>query len=168
MEQRQGLIIEPLTAEAFRPYGDVIESEGHVPILINDGTTQRFDDLAQVDTTSLGGKPAISIFHAVPYSLPMQIVELERHPLGSQAFVPLDGQRFMVIVAAESHSPRSSEVRAFVTNGRQGVNYRRGTWHHPLIVLHQPSRFVVIDRLGPHDNCDLARLIDAPWLEIDY
>lgn len=158
------LDVQPLTQAGFSAFGDVIESEGHVALPINAGMTDRYDDLAGVDVAPQDGRPLISLFHARPYTLPLPITELERHPLGSQAFIPLDGQRFVVIVAPAGDAPQADTVRAFVTNGRQGVNYRRGVWHHSLIVVGQPSRFAVVDRGGPGPNCDVVPL--APGLEL--
>ena len=161
---RRLLDVQPLSQAAFSTFGEVIESEGHAALPINAGMTDRYDDLAGVDVAQHAGRPLISLFHALPYTLPLQITELERHPLGSQAFIPLDGQSFVVIVAPAGDAPQADAVRAFVTNGRQGVNYRRGVWHHSLIVLGQPSRFAVVDRGGPGPNCDVVAL--APGLEL--
>ena len=158
------LDIQPLTQAAFTAFGEVIESEDRVALSINAGMTDRYDDLAEVDVGQHAGRPLISLFHARPYTLPLKISELERDPLGSQAFIALDGQRFVVIVAPPGDTPSAHAVRAFVTNGRQGVNYRRGVWHHSLIVLGQPSRFAVVDRGGPGPNCDVVSL--APGLEL--
>lgn len=161
------LAAEPLTAAAFAPFGDVIDGSGHAPILINGGMTERFHDLARVDVAAGGGQPLISLFHARPYALPLRVLALERHPLGSQAFVPLDGQAFLVIVAPAGAAPAAGAVRAFLTNGRQGVNYHRGVWHHSLVVFGQPSRFVVVDRGGPGANCDVFTLATALEIAAD-
>jgi ureidoglycolate lyase len=145
--------VEPLTADAFRPFGDVIES-GDVYKLINSGTTRKFADLAQIDVATDGGRPCISIYRSTPHEMPLKIKMLERHPLGSQLFMPLHAEPFLVVVAPAGDTVDPSSVRAFLTNGRQGVNYRRGTWHHPLIVLRRSSEFLVIDRDGQGNNCD--------------
>ena len=160
------LVAEPLTAAAFAPFGEVIENDGHTPLIINGGMTERFHDLAHVDVQAGDGRALINLFHSRPYTLPLHIRELERHPLGSQAFIPLDRQRFVVIVAPAGDAPAAAAVRAFITNGLQGVNYRRGVWHHSLIVLDEPSRFVVIDRGGPGENCDLSALATAMELRL--
>lgn len=144
---------EALTAEAFAGFGEVIETRGGFE-LINSGTTRHFADLAGIDVAGEGGRPCVSIYRATPYPLPMAIRMLERHPLSSQLFMPLSGARFLIVVAAAAVVPDRSSVRAFVTNGRQGINYRRGTWHHPLIALGDPGEFLVIDRSGPGTNCD--------------
>jgi ureidoglycolate lyase len=164
------LLIEPLTAEAFRPFGDVIEaSEQARHFTINDGFAERYHDLATVDVGTGGGRPIISIFRAQPRKLPMQLVLLERHPLGSQAFVPLSPQPYLVVVAEAGAEPEPalSKIRCFKAAPGQGVNYARGTWHHPLIALHTPCDFLVVDRGGaPGDaNCDEHRLANTPiWI----
>lgn len=149
---------ETLSAEAFAPFGHVIETAGHLPRSINEGTCERFDDLAPVDILAYGGRPLISIFKAMPRALPHEVRTLERHPLSSQAFYPLDGRPFLIVVAYESghNSPRT--IRAFRAAGDQGVSYHRNTWHHSLLALGGTSRFLVIDRGGPGANCDRQEL----------
>jgi ureidoglycolate lyase len=154
--------VEPLTADAFRPFGDVIES-GEVYELINSGTTKKFADLAQIDVATNGGRPCISIYRSTPYEMPLKIRMLERHPLGSQLFMPLHVEPFLVVVAPAGDTVDPSSVRAFLTNGRQGVNYRRGTWHHPLIGLRDSRDFLVVDRGGQGKNCD-ELFFDSPEL----
>ena len=144
----------PLTAALFAPFGEVIETAGHAPRLINEGTSERFDDLAPVDVLASGGRPLISIFKATPRPLPFHVRGLERHPLSSQAFYPLDGLPFLVVVAEAGGSPWGSRIRAFRAAGNQGVSYRRNTWHHALLALGQTCHFLVIDRGGPEENCD--------------
>ena len=144
----------PLTAEAFAPFGDVIETEGRDSRWINEGTCRRFDDLAQVDVGEAGGRPLISIFEASPRSLPLRISTLERHPMSSQAFYPLQAQPFLVVVAPNGPVPDASGIRVFLSSGSQGVNYRRNTWHHSLIALERKSTFLVVDRGGPGKNCE--------------
>jgi ureidoglycolate lyase len=149
-----------LSAEAFAPFGDVIEIEGRESHWINDNTCRRFDDLAHIDVAEDGGRPLLSVFEANPQSLPLYIRGLERHPLSSQAFFPLERRPFLVVVAEDGPSGR---LHAFLSSGRQGVNYRRNTWHHPLIALDQISRFLVVDRGGSGENCEEVTL-DAPVL----
>jgi len=144
----------PLSAAAFAPFGDVIEVEGRAARWINQGTCERFDDLAQVDVAAEGGRPLISLFRATPRSLPLQLQSLERHPLSSQAFYPLQPQPFLIVVAQDGSGPVAPRVRAYVSSGRQGVNFRRNTWHHELLALNQTSLFLVIDRGGPGENCE--------------
>jgi ureidoglycolate lyase len=143
-----------LTAAAFAAFGDVIETAGRKPRSINDGTCERFDDLAQVDVLAGGGRPLISIFKASPRALPFRVRLLERHPLSSQAIIPMDGQPFLVIVAEDGESPVASRIRAFHSSGTQGVSYRRNTWHHALVALERTCHFLVVDRGGPGENCD--------------
>jgi ureidoglycolate lyase len=144
----------PLTVAAFAPFGDVIETDGRPSRLINHGTCERFDDLAQVDVAGEGGRPLISIFRAMPRALPLQLQSLERHPLSSQAFYPLQQQPFLIIVAQDGTGPITPRMRAFLSSGRQGVNFRRNTWHHELLALYQTSLFLVVDRGGPGENCE--------------
>ena len=151
----------PLSAAAFEPFGDVIEIAGHAPLAINAGTCERFDDLARVDVLEAEGRPLISIFHAAARPLPLDVRLLERHPLSSQSFYPLDARPFLVVVAEGADRPRAAAVRAFLCSGAQGVNYRRNTWHHALIALGQLSRFLVVDRGGPGENCEECAIDDA-------
>ncbi len=144
---------EPLTADSFRPFGDVIEARDAYE-LITSGTTQKLSNLAQIDVATDGGRPCISIYRAVPYEMPLTIKMLERHPLGSQLFMPLHGEPFLIVVAPAGDKIDPSSVRAFITNGRQGINYQRGTWHHPLIALRDASEFLIVDRAGEGENCD--------------
>jgi ureidoglycolate lyase len=143
-----------LSAAAFAPFGDVIEIDGRDSRWINDGTCRRFDDLARIDVAEGGGRPLLSVFEATPRSLPLRIRMLERHPLSSQAFFPLEGRPFLVVVAEDAPSALAGHVRAFLCSGRQGVNYRRNTWHHPLVALGEISRFLVLDRGGADENCE--------------
>jgi ureidoglycolate lyase len=156
-----------LTAAAFAPFGDVIEIEGRDSRWINESTCRRFDDLAQVDVGEAGGRPLLSIFEASPRSTPLKIRMLERHPMSSQAFYPLQARPFLVVVAAEGSLPIASGIRVFLSSGSQGVNYRRNTWHHSLIALEQKSKFLVVDRGGPGKDCeeitvDPAVLVNLP------
>lgn len=148
------LTVEPLTANAFAPFGDVIETEGRDSFLINSGSTRRYHRLACVQLAKPEDQAIISIFRASALPRPLTISMLERHPLGSQAFVPLRGKPFLIVVAPPGDSPRGDTVRAFLSNGRQGVNYHRAVWHHPVLSLAQEDDFLVIDRCGPGSNCD--------------
>ncbi|UZN50488.1 ureidoglycolate lyase [Cupriavidus cauae] len=161
------LIAQPLTADAFAPFGDVIESDGRAPIAINRGMCHRFHDLAEVDVSSNDGRPLINLFESQPYALPLVLTSFERHPLGSQAFIPLGDARFLVVVAPPGDTVEPHAVRAFVTNGRQGVNYRKGVWHHSLIVTEGVARFIVVDRGGPGNNCDELELPGGATLRLD-
>ncbi|MBL8297373.1 MAG: ureidoglycolate lyase [Rhodanobacteraceae bacterium] len=149
------LSVEPLTRSTFAPFGDVIQaSDAATAYAINAGTTQRFHDLATIDTTRDGGRTILSLFRAQPRTLPFVVRLLERHPLGSQAFMPLSPHPYLVVVATAP----SATPRAFLAREGQGVNYHAGTWHHPLLALDAVSDFLVIDRAGPGDNCDEVEL----------
>ena len=144
------LAVEPLTAVTFRPFGEVIAaSEAASRYPINAGYAERLHDVARLDTQADGGRPVLSLFRAKPRSLPMRIELLERHLLGSQAFMPLMAQRFLVVVAPPGPAPDAASLRCFLAAPGQGVNYARGTWHHPLIALDAGGDFLVIDRGGP-------------------
>jgi ureidoglycolate lyase len=154
----RALAIEPLTPAAFAPFGDVIAADAaSTTIAVNDGTAQRFHALGRVDSD--GGTTVLSIFRAQPRALPFAVRMLERHPRGSQAFVPLSGLPYLVVVAEDPSQP----PRAFLARGDQGVNFRKGTWHHPLLALEKPSDFLVVDREGDDDNCDEAALAET-WI----
>jgi ureidoglycolate lyase len=162
------LTIEPLTAEAFRPFGDVIEtSDAARHFTINEGFAERHHDLARIDTSAEGGHTTVSIFKALPRTFPMAINLMERHPLGSQAFVALAPVPFLVVVAAPTEVPGPQNLRCFLAAPGQGVNYARGTWHYPLIALDMPGNFLVIDRggLAGQANCDEVALEEGVfWL----
>ena len=157
---RLRLSAAPLTAKAFAPFGDVIESEGRAHYPINAVTAQRYSDLAKVDVTAAGGRPLISLLKAEPVARPLRLRLMERHPLSSQAFIPLSSTPFLVVVAPPGKLDIEG-IRAFLSNGRQGVNYRTGTWHHPLLALEQTSEFLIVDRGGEGNNCDEIPLGDS-------
>ena len=150
---------EPLRAEAFAPFGTVIEaSDDAVKIDINQGHAIRYDRLADVDVEDEGGSPIISIFRARPLAEPV-LKSFERHPLGSQSFIPLSGKPYLVAVApAGEFDPEA--IRLFRAEGHQGVHYRKGVWHHFLLVLEE-SDFLVVDRAGEGDNCEEVELGSA-------
>ena len=157
------LRVEPLTREAFAPFGEVIEADKqHLSFPINAGTSQRFHDLARLDPGQ-DGRLIVSIFRAQPRPLPFTIALLERHPLASQAFMPLNGTPFLVVVAPRGDKIASDAVRAFLAQGQQGINFAPGVWHHPLLAIGKMSDFLVIDRDDPQGNCEERRL-DRPLL----
>jgi len=156
---------QALTGEAFAAFGEVIEAAGP-EMEVNNDTAERFHDLAKIDASQQGGRPGISIFRARARSLPLPIRMLERHPLGSQAFVPMGGEPFIVVVAPPGDAPGPGDVRAFLSGPRQGINFARGVWHHPLIALSAGSEFLVVDRIGPGDNCEQYVLPDTLQLEL--
>jgi ureidoglycolate lyase len=150
----KSLTIEPLTKEAFEPFGQVIETEGSEHFPINNGSTQRFHQLATVELNRQEDQAIISIFRADTLSYPLKINMLERHPQGSQAFIPMERQRFLIVVAPPADQPNPNEIRAFISNGRQGLNYGKGVWHHPILALENGSDFLIVDRKGEGNNCD--------------
>jgi ureidoglycolate lyase len=153
---------KPLTRAAFAPFGDVIETAGAEHFTINEGTTERFHDLARVDVESGGGRALINVFRVQPLPLPISITMMERHPLGSQAFVPLGSRPFLVIVAPRETRPNATDLRAFLAEAGQGVNYAKGVWHHPVLALESETDFLVVDRGGPGDNVDVVTLEGGP------
>jgi len=154
--------IQPLTAEAFAPFGDVIELSDTPSVMINRGNCARFHDLAKLSFTE-GGEAGISLFQAKPYTLPHSLDLVERHPLGSQAFLPMQTQPFLVIVASDENGAPGKPL-AFVTNGCQGVNYHRNTWHGVLTPVAEPGQFAVVDRIGGNGNNLEEFDIADPWL----
>ena len=152
---------EPLTAHAFAPFGDVIEATDHAEQrVINAGHTVRFHDLARLSLDADDGRPCLSIFRTRPLPQPLQLTAMERHPLSSQAFHPLGGHRWLVVVAPPGRFDQAA-VRAFLAGAQQGVNFHPGTWHHFSLALDGPSDFLVVDRDGDDENCDEVGL-DPP------
>lgn len=146
------LTCTPLTAEGFAPFGTVIETEGVSPITINQGYARRFNDLVPVDVAPEDGLTNVSLFIAQPRPVPIVISLMERHPLGSQAFIPMQNRPWLIVVCADPRD--ASSYRAFRATGRQGVNYARNAWHHPLLVLDADSHFLIVDRKGSGNNLE--------------
>lgn len=158
------LPMENLTPESFAPFGEVIRADERARhFSINQGSAERFHDLACIDTCTDGGRTLLSIFRGQPCRLPLRLEGLERHPLGSQAFIPLTGHPYAVVVAPPG-ALDERRIRAFLVTDGSGVNYARGCWHHPLLALAQVSDFLVLDRGGPGSNLDLQRLQQPRWL----
>lgn len=149
------LVAKPLTREAFAPFGDVIAAEGD-SFPINDGRTERFHALARVDLLGEDAQAILSVFRGQPLE-PLVIDLMERHPLGSQAFVPLDNREYWVVVAPPGEFD-AELVQVFLAGGHQGVNYRAGTWHAPVLPCLRDSEFLVVDRQGQGNNCETAAL----------
>jgi ureidoglycolate lyase len=143
----------PLNAEAFAPFGDVIETKDAKVMSINEGTTERFHDLAEVDTGD-GGHALINIFRGQPRPQPIEIKMMENHPIGSQAFTPMKPAVYLVVVAPAGPPPGPDDLVCFTARADQGVNYHAGVWHHPLLVLEADHDFLVVDRGGPGDNLE--------------
>lgn len=156
------LVVSPLTKAAFAPFGDVVESSGAEQIAINQGFASRCNELANIDVSIDDGAVNISLFAADPRPSPIAIKLMERHPLGSQLFFPLQDKPWLVLACADPGDPRS--YRAFRASGRQGVNYARNVWHHPLLVLEAGERFIVVDRKGPGANLEERWLDESAWL----
>lgn len=148
------LAIEPLTKRAFAPFGRVLQTQGAHHFPINQGTTTRFHALAVADPGA-DGQAILSIFRGTRCADPIEIAMLERHPLGSQAFMPLSADPWLVVVALQ---PRAQALRCFQAAGVQGVQYDAGVWHHPLLVLAAEQDFLVVDRQGPGDNLEVVRI----------
>ncbi|MBT8333156.1 MAG: ureidoglycolate lyase [Desulfobacterales bacterium] len=145
--------VRPLNRWEFKPFGDIIEIDGHGESRsINDGFATRYHDLAHVDVNAAEGRPLINIFRGRPRPLPLTIHMMEKHPLGSQAFMPLHQNPFVIVVAPPGDGVNPMNLSAFITNGSQGVSYARGVWHFPLLVLGGEQDFLVIDRGGEGDN----------------
>ncbi|HTD05549.1 ureidoglycolate lyase [Undibacterium sp.] len=160
------LTIHPLTRDSFAPFGEVVMLDGARHYPINQGTTERYHALATADTAADGGHAIISLFRGQPRALPLEITLMERHPLGSQAFIPVtqsDEDQYLVVVAPAGEF-RLDQLRAFLGRGFQGVNYAKGVWHHPLIALHKVSDFLVVDRIGQGHNCDEIPVQADLWL----
>jgi ureidoglycolate lyase len=150
------ILAAPLTAEAFAPFGEVLEAGGDFR-LINEGLCRRHHDRARMDFGP-EGRAGISVFDAEPRALPYTFDLIERHPEGSQAFIPMTAAPFLVIVAT---GPEEAP-RAFLTNGAQGINLHRGTWHGVLTPLSSPGLFAVVDRIGDGANLE-EHWFDEPW-----
>ncbi|MDE3238852.1 MAG: ureidoglycolate lyase [Paracoccaceae bacterium] len=150
----------PLTPEAFAPFGDVLDASGPYDKLINQGLCGRWHDRARLDFGP-EGRAGISIFKAEPRSLPYRLEMVERHPDGSQAFLPMSEHPFLVIVAPDAGGI-PGDPRAFLTQPGQGINLHRGTWHGVLTPLHAPGLFAVVDRIGATPN------LQEHWFEAPF
>ena len=148
---------KPITKENFSKFGDMITTDDIKPIEINNGYAKRFDGIANLDTQKDNGETTICIFSALKRSFPMKIEMMEKHPLGSQAFVPMKETTFLVFVAPKGVKPNLNEIEAFIVPPGIGVNYNPGTWHFPLIST-EDMNFLVVDRKGEGDNLVLHDL----------
>ena len=159
---------QPLSAAAFAPFGEVIEAGAQAEqIMINSGHTTRFHALATVGLSGADDRAIISIFRSSPLPRPINIQLLERHPLGSQAFYPLSGRPYLVVVAPPGELD-CRNIQVFIASSEQGVNYHAGTWHHYSLALDGVSDFLVVDRTGPGNNCDEIRLSPAQQFSVEY
>lgn len=150
---------EVLTAKALAPYGDLMEASGTPDKVINQGKCIRYHDRALLDFSD--GKAGISIFKGEKETLPMPLQLVERHPMGSQAFVPMSADSFLVVVARDANGI-PQDPKAFLTKPGQAINFHRGTWHGVLAPLSEPGLFAVIDRIGEGTN------LEEHWFDTDY
>ena len=156
------IAVEPLTQDAFAPFGTVIDKASVAPRPMNAGKARRFHDLARVPVAGADGHVVIGHVEAEPYALPLRLSLVERHPLGAQAFVPLDATPFLVVVCPDMGG-RPGRPRAFLTGPGQGVCYDIGTWHGVLTPLNRPQDFLVIDRGGSGVNLE-EWVFEEPWV----
>ncbi len=154
---------QPLSKENFAPYGEVIETDGAKHFSINEGMLERYYDLAQVDVDyATGGKVVLSIVTCTETSsMPYKVPCIERHPKGSQAFIPMDGIPMVIAVSDPTETVDLSNIKAFISNGQQGINYNKNVWHIPAICLDQEQKMLIVDRGGEGDNCGVDDLTDT-------
>jgi len=146
-----------ISKENFLKFGDIISTNGLKPISINNGYAKRYDNIANLDTKNDNGETTISIFSAIKRTFPMKIDMMEKHPLGSQAFIPMKETTFIVLVAPQGDKPDLNKIESFVIPRGLGVNYNPGTWHFPLIST-EDMNFLVVDRKGPGNNLVVEEL----------
>ena len=147
----------PITKENFAKYGDMISTKDIKPLEINNGYAKRYDGIANLNTSSDNGETTISIFSALKRNFPMKIDMMEKHPLGSQAFIPMKETTFLVFVAPKEEKLDLNKIEAFIIPPGIGVNYKPGTWHFPLIST-EDMNFLVVDRKGSGDNLVIENL----------
>jgi ureidoglycolate lyase len=151
------LQVRPLEAAAFARFGWLIEGDGRRSRSINAGTSERMEMTGVLQLDAHGGQPCLAVFRAHAQALEGPWRTLERHRLGSQSFVPLAGARCVVLVALGNDRPDPSTLAAFLVDGRRGYTLHPGVWHHALIAL-DDGDFVVIERAGPREDCEIAHL----------
>ena len=161
-------IIKPIliTKENFSKFGDMITTENIKPLEINNGYAKRFDEIAKIDTSSENGETTISIFSALKRSFPIKIDMMEKHPLGSQAFIPMKETTFLTLVAPEGEKPDIEKIESFIVPKGIGVNYKANVWHFPLIST-EDMNFLVVDRKGSGDNLVIENL-DKEDISLKY
>jgi ureidoglycolate lyase len=155
-----------ITKENFKKFGDMISTEDIKPLEINNGFAKRYDGIANLDTKKNNGESTICIFSALKRSFPMKIDMMEKHPLGSQAFIPMKETVFLSFVAPEGDKPDLTRVEAFIIPKGIGVNYNPGIWHFPLIST-EDMNFLVVDRKGEGDNLIIHDLKEED-ISIDF
>ena len=153
------IIIKPkkITRKNFQKFGDLISIKKKKSININDGYAKRFDNLCRINTSSKKGKTIMSIFSAKKRKFPMNIKMMEKHPLGSQAFVPMNETTFLVFVAPKGKRPNTKKIESFIVPKQTGINYKPGIWHFPLIAT-EDMNFLVVDRKGAGENLVIENL----------
>lgn len=160
MSDRIEITAKPLTAEAFAPFGDLLDVSGDPDKIINQGYCGRYHDRARMDFGP-DGRAGISLFKAKPRELPYVLDLMERHPDGSQAFIPMSLDPFLIIVAPDEGGKPGQPI-AFVSESGQGINFHRNVWHGVLTPLHEPGLFAVVDRIGDTPN------LEEVWLKPQY
>ncbi len=153
------ITIQPITPAAFAPFGDLLTTDGDPDRIINQGLCGRFHDRARLDFSD--GRAGLSLFRSDPRALPCRLDMVERHPQGSQAFIPMTQHPFLVVVAPDETGAPGRPL-AFRTEAGQAINIHRGTWHGVLTPLHAPGLFAVIDRIGPGANL-VEHWFDTPY-----
>ena len=153
----------PITKENFSKFGDMITTENIKPLEINNGYAKRFDGIATIDTSNKNGETTISIFSALKRSFPMEIDMMEKHPLGSQAFIPMKETIFLTLVAPVGEKPEIDKIESFIIPKGKGVNYKAGVWHFPLIAT-EDMDFLVVDRIGSGENLIIENLVQEKIL----
>ena len=163
----QKIQLKPLTRENFSAFGDVIDvCDSNHKIAINDGLADRHHNLATVDVNDQNGHAIISIIDTQETQLPLKVSVMERHPIGSQAFMPIGDSPYIVLVSpAGEFNP--SKLCGFLAQPNQGINYAKGTWHHACISLYQSNQFLVVDRGGDGANCDFITVPESINITIE-
>lgn len=159
--------LTPLSSDVFTPFGDVIEvCDSNKIFPINDGLANRHHDVAQVDVDEQNGHAIISIIDTKSTPLPLRVLVMERHPIGSQAFIPIGNRPYVVLVAPSGDFDHQN-LQGFLAQPHQGINYAKGTWHHACISLDDSNQFLVIDRGGQGENCDFVSIPESVNIIID-
>ena len=166
--QAPGILkLERLSQAGFSDFGDVIETQGREFHLINGGKARRYHGQATVELAGGSGLAGITLVgvDAHASTFPLCIKMLERHPLSSQSWIPRNQVPFVIVVAPNGADglPDETRLRAFFAEGNQGINYRTGVWHHPLLTVGNAGEFVVVDRMGDILNCD-ERILKRTYL----
>lgn len=137
---------QPLTPDAFAPFGDVVSAGLRAGSSANQGTAVRFDWSAALENRRAGAKPNLAVFRSTPQPLPFRVKLLERHVHSTQTFLPMACSRFLIVVAPslQGGEPDVEKLQAFVCTKGQGINYKPSTWHHPIIALDEPAEFAML------------------------